>query len=409
MALIVQKYGGTSVANIERVRNVSNHIKESREKGNDIVVVISAIAGETDRLINLARSLSSHPTEREMDLLLSSGERISSALVAIRLNEIGCKAIALTGRQSGILTDNIHLKARIMHIDKDRVMRYLKDGYVVVVAGFQGINEKGEVTTLGRGGSDTSAVALAASLNADKCEIYTDVDGIFTADPKIVKGARKIDKISYDEVMEMSSLGAKVMQIRSVELGKKYGVPIEVLSSFTYRPGTLIDDGGKMEEVVVSGVVSDKNQARLTITRVPDRPGIAAQIFERIASKNIVVDMIVQNVSEEGFTDISFTVPKDDADDASKIADEVSREIGGGEVTLNKNVSKVSIVGVGMRSHWGVAARMFRILAEEGINIKMISTSEIKISCIIDEKLTESAVRALHRGFNLDKEELWVR
>jgi len=403
MALVVQKYGGTSVANIERVRNVSNHIKESKGEGNDVVVVISAIAGETDRLVDLAHSLSLHPAEREMDLLLSSGERISSALMAIRLNEIGCKAIALTGRQSGILTDNIHLKARIMHIDKDKVMHYLKDGYVVVIAGFQGINEKGEVTTLGRGGSDTSAVAVAASLNADICEIYTDVDGIFTADPRIVNNAQKIDRINYDEVMELSSLGAKVLQIRSVELGKKYKVPIKVLSSFTYEPGTLIDDGGKMEEVIVSGVVSDKNQARLTITRVPDKQGIAAQVFETIASKNIVVDMIVQNVSEEGFTDISFTVPKDDADDALKATDEVSREIGGGRVTLNKDVSKVSIVGVGMRSHWGIAARMFRTLAKEGINIRMISTSEIKISCVIDEKYTELAVRALHRDFNLSK------
>jgi aspartate kinase len=323
--------------------------------------------------------------------------------MAIRLNEIGCKAIALTGRQSGILTDNIHLKARIMHIDKDKVMHYLKDGYVVVIAGFQGINKKGEVTTLGRGGSDTSAVAVAACMGANMCEIYTDVDGIFTADPRIVNNAQKIDRINYDEIMELSSLGAKVLQIRSVELGKKYKVPIKVLSSFTYEPGTLINDGGKMEEVVVSGVASDKNQARLTITRVPDRQGIAAQVFETIASKNIVVDMIVQNVSEEGFTDISFTVPKDDADDALEVVSRISRKIGGGKVTLNKDVSKVSIVGVGMRSHWGIAAQMFRTLAKEGINIRMISTSEIKISCVIDEKYTELAVRALHRDFNLSK------
>jgi aspartate kinase len=403
MALIVQKYGGTSVASVERIKSVSEHIKKTKEKENDVVVVISALAGETDKLVDLARSLSSHPSQREMDLLLSSGERISSALIAIRLNEMGCRAIALTGRQSGIVTNNTHLKARILHIDKDVILNYLKDGYVVVITGFQGISEKGEVTTLGRGGSDTSAVAIAACIGANICEIYTDVDGIFTADPRIVKDARKINRISYDEIMELASLGTKVLQIRAVELGKKYKVPMKVLSSFTYEPGTLVSDGGEMEEVVVSGVAYDKNQARLTITKVPDRKGIAAQVFETIASKNIVVDMIVQNVSEEGFTDISFTVPKDDAEDACEITNKISKEIRAGQVTLNKDVSKVSIVGVGMRSYWGIAAQMFRTLAKEGINIRMISTSEIKISCIIDEKYTELAVRALHRNFNLSE------
>ncbi len=407
MALIVQKYGGTSVGSIERIEIVAQHIKETKEKGNKIVAIVSAMAGETDKLINLAKKLSKRPTEREMDLLLSSGERISSALVAIKLNELGVKAVAMTGRQCGIVTDDVHTKARIKTINAKDIMEYIEDDYVVIVAGFQGIGENsGDVTTLGRGGSDTTAVAIAAALKADVCEIYTDVDGIYTADPRIVKNARKLDKISYSEMMELASLGAKVLQIRSVEFGMKYNVPIMVLSSFTFNKGTLVAKEDKdMEKILVSGVAQDKNQARLKINNVKDEPGIAAKIFNTIAENNINVDVIVQNVSDDGrFTDISFTVTKDEADKAYDLLNRLSKEIDAGEVSINRDVAKVSIVGVGMRSHPGVAAKMFDALAKEGVNIRAISTSEIKVSCIIDEKYTELAVRTLHEAFELDKE-----
>ncbi len=406
MALIVQKYGGTSVGNVERIKIVAEHIKRTRDEGNEVVAIVSAMAGETDRLIGLAKELSPHPNEREMDLLLSSGERVSSALVSIRLNELGAKSIAMTGRQCGIVTDDLHTKARIKSIDEEAIRSKLKEGYIVIVAGFQGISDKtGDVTTLGRGGSDTSAVAVAAALKADLCEIYTDVDGIYTADPRIVSKARKLERISYSEMMELASLGAKVLQIRSVEFGMKYNVPIMVRSSFTFNPGTLVTKEENMEELLVSGITYDKKQARIKIDKVPDRPGLASKIFSAVADENINVDVIVQNVSDEGYTDISFTVPKDDADRAMGAVRKVAREIEAGEVSVNKDIATVSVVGVGMRSHPGVAATMFKALADENINIRAISTSEIKISCIIDEKYTELAVRSLHRAFGLDKEE----
>ncbi len=405
MALIVQKYGGTSVGSTERIKIVADHIKKTKSKGNQVVAIVSAMAGDTDKLINLARGLSKSPSEREMDLLLSSGERISSALMAIRLNDIGTKAVAMTGRQCGIITDSVHTKARIRSIDADKIREYIDNDYVVIIAGFQGISEiNSDVTTLGRGGSDTTAVAIAAALRADLCEIYTDVDGIYTADPRIVSNARKLDKISYSEMMELASLGAKVLQIRSVEFGMKYNVPIMVLSSFTYNPGTLVTkEDEDMEKILVSGIASDKNQARLKISNVDDKPGIASKIFSAVADNNINVDMIVQNVSENGKTDISFTVPKDDADKALNILNDLSRKLHTGSVSYNKDIAKVSIVGVGMRSHPGVAAQMFKALSSENINIRAISTSEIKVSCIIDEKYTELAVRTLHKAFGLEK------
>ncbi len=407
MALVVQKYGGTSVGSVERIEIVAQHIKETKDKGNNVVAIVSAMAGETDRLIKLAKELSNNPSEREMDLLLSSGERVSSSLVAIKINELGQKAMAMTGRQCGMVTDEVHTKARIKSIDADKIMNYVNDGYVVIIAGFQGISEKtGDVTTLGRGGSDTTAVAVAAALNADVCEIYTDVDGIYTADPRIVKNARKLDRISYSEMMELASLGAKVLQIRSVEFGMKYNVPIMVLSSFTFNKGTLVTkEDENMEKILVSGIAQDKNQARLKINSVKDEPGIASKIFNTIASNNINVDVIVQNVSDDGrTTDISFTVPRDDAEKAYELLRNLAKNIDAGDVTLNKDVAKVSIVGVGMRSHPGVAAKMFDSLANEGINIRAISTSEIKVSCLIDEKYTELAVRTLHDSFNLGNE-----
>ena len=408
MALIVQKYGGTSVGSIERIKIVARHIKETKDKGHKVVAIVSAMAGETDKLINLAKELSDRPSEREMDLLLSSGERISSALVAIRINEIGAKAVAMTGRQCGMVTDEVHTKARIKSIDADKIMEYVDDDYIVIIAGFQGISEKtGDVTTLGRGGSDTTAVAIAAAIKADVCEIYTDVDGIYTADPRIVKNARKLDKISYSEMMELASLGAKVLQIRSVEFGMKYNVPIMVLSSFTFNKGTLVTkEDENMEKILVSGIAQDKNQARLKINNVKDEPGIASMIFNTIAKNNINVDVIVQNVSDDGrTTDISFTVPREDADKAYELLKDLAKTIDAGDVSINKDVAKVSIVGVGMRSHPGVAAKMFDALAKEGVNIRAISTSEIKVSCLIDEKYTELAVRTLHDAFNLSEED----
>ena len=405
MALIVQKYGGTSVGSAERIKIVADHIRETKHKGNQVVAIVSAMAGDTDKLINLARGLSKSPSEREMDLLLSSGERISSALMAIRLNDVGTKAVAMTGRQCGIITDSVHTKARIRSIDADKIREYIDNDYIVIIAGFQGISEiNSDVTTLGRGGSDTTAVAIAAALEADLCEIYTDVDGIYTADPRIVSNARKLDKISYSEMMELASLGAKVLQIRSVEFGMKYDVPIMVLSSFTYNPGTLVTkEDEDMEKILVSGIASDKNQARLKISNVADKPGIASKIFSTVADNNINVDMIVQNVSEKGKTDISFTVSKDDVDKSLEILNDLSLKLRTGSVSSNKDISKVSIVGVGMRSHPGVAAQMFKALSNENINIRAIATSEIKVSCIIDGKYTELAVRVLHKAFGLEK------
>lgn len=404
--LIVQKYGGTSVANIERIKAIAERVSKTVKEGHKVVVVVSAMAGETDKLINLAHEVCPNPAEREMDLLLSSGERVTSALTAMALQTLGHKAIALTGRQMGIITNAVHTKAKIEKIIATRAVKALEQGYIVVVAGFQGITEDEDVTTLGRGGSDLTAVAIAAALNADLCEIYTDVDGVFTADPNIVPEAKKLDKISYEEMLELASLGAKVLQTRSVEFAMKYNVPVIVRSSFNYNPGTLVTKEDKeMEKVVVSGIAHDKNQAKITIVKVPDKPGIAAKLFRTIADSNIVVDMIVQNISSDGkATDISFTVPKTDAKKALDITEKLCKELGAEKVLLNEGIAKVSIVGVGMRTHSGVAAQMFEALANHGINIMAISTSEIKISCLIDAKYTELAVRVLHDTFKLGEQ-----
>ncbi|MCC6345767.1 MAG: aspartate kinase [Nitrospirales bacterium] len=405
--LIVQKYGGTSVANVERIKAVADRVARTAHRGNRVVVVVSAMSGETDKLIGLAGQVSSNPSEREMDLLLSSGERVTSALTAMAIGERGHKAMALTGRQMGIITDTVHTKAKIEKITGERAKKALEEGYVLVIAGFQGITEGEDVTTLGRGGSDLSAVAIASALGADLCEIYTDVDGVYTTDPNIVPEARKLGKISFEEMLELASLGAKVLQTRSVEFAMKYGVPIVVRSSFNDNPGTLVTKEDKeMEKVVVSGVAYDKNQAKITVTGVPDKPGIAAKMFKGIADASIIVDMIVQNVSSDGrAADISFTVPRTDSKKAVKLTEEIAGELGAAGVALRDDIAKISIVGVGMRTHSGVAAQMFETLAKHGINIIMISTSEIKVSCIIDLKYTELAVRVLHDTFGLAGEE----
>jgi len=404
LALIVQKYGGTSVGTTERIKAVAERVVKTAKQGNQVVVVVSAMSGETDKLIGLAQKISSSPGEREMDMLLSSGERVTSALTAMAVEALGHKAKSMTGRQAGIITDTVHMKARIERITGERIRKALGDGYIVVIAGFQGITEgETDVTTLGRGGSDLSAVAVAAAIKADLCEIYTDVDGVYTTDPNIVPGARKLDKISYEEMLELASLGAKVLQARSVEFAMKYNVPVVVRSSFNDNPGTLVVEEDKdMENVVVSGVAYDKNQAKITIVEVPDRPGIAAKLFDAIASSNIVVDMIVQNVSSDGKSaDISFTIPKTESRHAVEVTGKIAKELGAKRVDLREDISKVSIVGVGMRTHSGVAAKMFQTLAGHGINIVMISTSEIKVSCVIDLKFTELAVRVLHEAFGL--------
>jgi len=405
MALIVQKYGGTSVANIERIKAVADRVVKTVQKNNNITVVVSAMSGETDKLIGLAHDISSNPSEREMDLLLSSGERVTASLTAMAIEELGQKAIALTGRQMGILTDTIHTKAKIEKISAERAKKAMKNGYVVVVAGFQGISGSEDVTTLGRGGSDLSAVAIASALKADLCEIYTDVDGVYTTDPNIVPEARKLDRISYEEMLELASLGAKVLQTRSVEFAMKYGVPVVVRSSFNSNPGTLVIKEDKdMEQVLVSGIAYDKNQAKVTILGVPDTPGIAAKLFKGIADSNIIVDMIVQNVSgDRKATDISFTVPKTDSKKALKLTEELSKNLKAQGVDLDSDIAKVSVVGVGMRTHSGIAAQMFEALAKHNVNIMMISTSEIKVSCVIDRKFTELAVRVLHDTFGLAK------
>ncbi|MEW6109113.1 MAG: aspartate kinase [Nitrospirota bacterium] len=408
MALIVQKYGGTSVGTIERIKAVAERVINTAKERNNVIVVVSAMAGETDKLIGLAHQISSNPNEREMDMLLSSGERVTSALTAIAIEALGHKALALTGRQAGIITDTVHTKARIERISGERIKNAIDDGYIVVIAGFQGITEgETEVTTLGRGGSDLSAVAIAAAVKADLCEIYTDVDGVYTTDPNIVPEARKLDKISYEEMLELASLGAKVLQTRSVEFAMKYNVPVVVRSSFNYNPGTLVVEEDKdMENVVVSGIAYDKNQAKITVVNVPDKPGIAARLFQAIASANIVVDMIVQNISSDGkFADISFTVPKTDSKKALEVTESVAKGLGAERADKREDISKVSVIGVGMRTHSGVASRMFQTLAAHNINIMMISTSEIKVSCVIDLKFTELAVRVLHEAFGLQGQE----
>jgi aspartate kinase len=404
MALIVQKYGGTSVGTIERIRRVADCVEKALKDGHLVVVVLSAMSGETDRLLKLAHEVTSLPDDRELDMLLSTGERVAIALLAMELRGRGLHARSYTGRQVGIMTDSAHTKARITRVKADRIREALTKGTIPIVAGFQGINEESDVTTLGRGGSDLTAVALAAALKADRCIIYTDVDGVYTSDPNIVPAAGRIDKISYEEMLEMASLGAKVLQSRSVEFAAKFNVPVEVNSSFKEGKGTLVtrEDAG-MEDVAVSGVTGDRNQAKLTIVGVPDRPGIAARIFGSVAQANILVDMIIQNVSQAAMTDISFTIPRADVKKAVLLIQSVAKEIDARSVSVTEAIAKVSLVGVGMRSHSGVAAKMFETLSREGINIMMISTSEIKISCVIDEKYLELAMRALHSAFGLDQ------
>jgi len=405
MALIVQKYGGTSVADVERFRNVAQRVIKTKEQGNDLVVVVSAMAGETDRLLTLATEASSEPDDRELDVLLATGEQVSSALLAIVLRSMGHPVKSYLGHQIKISTDSAYGKARITGVDAEKIFAELREGRIVVVAGFQGEDEAGNITTLGRGGSDTTAVAIAAALKADLCEIYTDVDGVFTTNPSICEHAHKINRISYEEMLEMASLGAKVLQTRSVEFAKKYGVTVHVRSSFHEGEGTIVcEEEVDMEQVVVSGVTYDMDQARIEIARVPDRPGIAATFFDAISEANILVDMIIQTSSlEEGLANIAFTISKADFPTSLKIAQSLAKELGAKEVIAEDEMAKISMVGVGMRSHSGVASKMFGTLAKEGINIKMISTSEIKISCVIDAKYTELAVRSLHDAFDLGK------
>jgi len=400
--LVVQKYGGTSVGDLDRIANVANRVAKAREEGKDLVVVVSAMSGETNKLIDYAHHFSDNPSKKEMDMLLSSGERVTAALLAIALQAKGYDAVAMTGRQAGIVTDNTHTYARIEKIDPTAMQNAINEGKIVIVAGFQGINKDGSVTTLGRGGSDLSAVALAGALHADQCEIYSDVDGIYTTDPRIEPKAKKLDTISYDEMLEMSSLGAKVLQNRSVELAKKLGVKLYAKSSFSDNEGTLItEESENMEEVLVSGVVLDKNQARVTLRGVADRPGIAAEIFSKLADENINVDMIIQNVGTDGLTNLGFTVPQSELENAKKVVNGFDHDIQGAD--YDENVCKVSVVGVGMKSHAGVAAKAFTVLADSNINIQMISTSEIKVSMIIDEKYGELSIRALHEAYELDK------
>jgi len=406
MALIVQKFGGTSVADLDRIRNVAKRVAATHGKGNDVVVVVSAMAGITDGLIDMARTAAGDPSKRELDVLLATGEQTTAALLAMTLQSMDCKAASLLGHQAEVVTDCTFGNARIVDIGAGRIKKLLSDKNIVIVAGFQGCDPNGDITTLGRGGSDTSAVAIAAALDADTCEIYTDVDGIYTADPNICKKARKIDIISYDEMLNMASLGAKVLQIRSVGFAKKFNIPVHVRSSFSEEEGTMVVmENSGMEKLVVSAVTHDKNQARITLKKVPDQPGIAAKIFSPISEYGIVVDMIIQNTRAGGQTDLTFTVPLSDFERALEIQKGVAAEIGAEEVFGDKNIAKVSVIGVGMRNHSGVASTMFNTLAGENINISMISTSEIRISCVVEEKYTELAVRVLHTAFGLDREE----
>ena len=398
--IVVQKYGGTSVGSIERIKQVAAKVIRAKRVGHDVVVVVSAMAGETNRLLGLAHEIAEIPDEREKDVLLASGEQVSVALLTLALKEVGQPARSYLGHQVRIETDSAYGKARILSIDSTKIVQAIKAGDVVVVAGFQGVDEDDNITTLGRGGSDTSAVALAAFLNAEACEIYTDVDGVFTADPGICPQARKLARISYDEMIELASTGAKVLEIRSVEFAKNYSVPVHVRSTFSDVEGTwLVNEEESMNDVLVSGVASDKNEAKITLVRVPDQPGLAAQIFGPIADAHIVVDMIIQNASEDGTTDLTFTVPKADHKKALSIMEKALPAVHAKGIAVDTEIAKVSVVGVGMRTHAGVAAKMFQVLAAEGINIEMISTSEIKISVVINAKYTELAVRVLHEAF----------
>ena len=403
MARIVQKYGGTSVGDVERIKRVAERIKAARAEGNDLVVVVSARAGVTNELIARAKSLCEHPADRELDQLLAIGEQETIALTAMALQGIGVPAVSYTGGQAGIFTDKSHTKAKIKTINPKPVEKDLKAGKVVIVAGFQGINEEGQITTLGRGGSDLTAIALAAALKADKCEIYTDVDGVYTADPRVVKTARKLPEISYDEMLELASAGSKVMQSRSVEFAKKYGVVFEVRSSFNHNPGTLVkEEVAYMEQVVVRGVAVDKDQAKIIVSNILDKPGSAAKVFRALAEAHIIVDMIVQNVGRHGIANLTFTVPQADTHRATKALEPVLDEIGGGQVAVHEHIAKLSVVGVGMKTHSGVAATVFQALADAGINIDLISTSEIKISVVIALDRADEAARVAHAAFGLE-------
>ena len=405
MGLVVQKFGGTSVADTERICNVAKRVAKTYDQGNDVVVILSAMAGITDNLISMAQDVTEQPDKRELDVLLATGEQTTSALLAMTLKSMNYPALSMLGHQVEVLTDQCYGNARIIDIRAKRIKELLEHRNIVVVAGFQGCDPDGNITTLGRGGSDISAVAIAAAINADVCEIYTDVDGIYTADPNICDKARKLSEISYDEMLNMASLGAKVLQIRSVGFAKKYNIPVHVRSSFTEEEGTMVvNENSGMERLVVSGVTHDKNQARITLKKVPDQPGVAAKIFSPIANSGIVVDMIIQNTRAGGKTDLTFTVPKSAYKTALEMEVKIAEEIGAEDVFGDENIAKVSVIGVGMKDHSGVASKMFSALAEEGINITMISTSEIRISCVIEEKYTELAVRVLHSAFELDKE-----
>ncbi|MDY6980418.1 MAG: aspartate kinase [Pseudomonadota bacterium] len=406
MALIVQKYGGTSVGNVEKIENVAEKVIASRQAGHDVVVVVSAMSGETNRLIELAGQVSEQPDPREYDVLVSTGEQVTIALLSMALNARGYPARSYTGSQVHILTDSAHTKARILEIDESRMRTDLDQGRVVVVAGFQGRDEHGNITTLGRGGSDTTAVALAAALKADECQIYTDVDGVYTTDPRVVPEARRLQRITFEEMLEMASLGSKVLQIRAVEFAGKYNVNLRVLSSFEEGPGTLItyEEAADMEQPVISGIAFNRDEAKLTILGVPDQPGVAFSILGPIGDANIEVDMIIQNVGADGTTDFTFTVHRNDYDKALKLLQEIAQKLGAREVAGDKSIVKISLVGVGMRSHAGVASQMFEALAKEGINIMMISTSEIKISVVVEEKYLELGVRSLHGAFGLEQE-----
>ncbi|MBG5025453.1 aspartate kinase [Pseudomonas aeruginosa] len=405
MALIVQKFGGTSVGTVERIEQVAEKVKKFREAGDDVVVVVSAMSGETNRLIGLANQIMEQPVPRELDVMVSTGEQVTIALLSMALIKRGVPAVSYTGNQVRILTDSAHTKARILHIDDTHIRADLKAGRVVVVAGFQGVDGNGNITTLGRGGSDTTGVALAAALKADECQIYTDVDGVYTTDPRVVPQARRLDKITFEEMLEMASLGSKVLQIRAVEFAGKYNVPLRVLHSFQEGPGTLItidDEEESMEQPIISGIAFNRDEAKLTIRGVPDTPGVAFKILGPISAANVEVDMIVQNVAHDNTTDFTFTVHRNDYLNALELLKQTAANIGAREAIGDTNIAKVSIVGVGMRSHAGVASRMFEALAKESINIQMISTSEIKVSVVIEEKYLELAVRALHTAFELD-------
>lgn len=407
MSLIVQKYGGTSVGSVDRIKAVADKVKAFRDQGHQVVVVVSAMSGETNRLIGLAKEMQASPSPREMDVLVSTGEQVTIALLSMALTEIGCPARSYTGGQVKILTDSAHTKARIQEIDQDRMRADLEAGLVLVVAGFQGVDERDNITTLGRGGSDTTAVALAAALKADECQIYTDVDGVYTTDPRVEPRARRLDSITFEEMLEMASQGSKVLQIRSVEFAGKYRVPLRVLSSFADGPGTLItlEEGEDMENPIVSGIAFNRDEAKLTIQGIPDNPGVAYQILGPVSDANIEVDVIVQNVGEDGTTSLTFTVHQNDMNKAKDILVGVAESLGAKSPVVDDRVAKLAIVGVGMRSHAGVAAKMFKALASENINIQMITTSEIKITVVIEEKYLELAVRALHSAFELEAED----